>query len=89
MMSLHEGAKTRNGVDSELSAEVEVKVGMYQGSVLSPFLFAVVIVVVTEFAREGALSEILYADDLVLITDAIIGLRNKFMEWEEAFRARV
>ena len=31
VMSLHEGAKTRVGVDSE---EFEVKVGMYQGSVL-------------------------------------------------------
>ena len=29
------------------------------------FFFAVVIDVVTEFAREGTLSELLYADDLV------------------------
>ena len=27
-------------VDSELSEEFEVKVGMYQGSVLSPFFFS-------------------------------------------------
>ena len=56
-MSLYEGTKTRVRVDSELSEEFEVKVGMHQGSVLSPFLFAVVIHVVTEFAREGGLSE--------------------------------
>ena len=37
VMSLHEGAKTRIRVDSELSEEFEVKVGMHQGSVLSPF----------------------------------------------------
>ena len=37
---------------------------MHQGSVLSPFLFAVVKVdVVTEFARKGALSELLHADE--------------------------
>ena len=35
---------------------------MHQGSVLSPFIFAVV-VDVTELAREGALSEFLYADE--------------------------
>ena len=46
VMSLYEGAKTRVRVDSELSEEFEVKVGMHQGSVLSPFLFAVVIDVV-------------------------------------------
>ena len=40
--------------------------GMYQGSVLSPFLFAVVVDVVTELTREGMLSELLCADDLVL-----------------------
>ena len=54
-MSLYEGAKTRVRVDAELSDEFEVKVGMYQGSVLSPFLFAVIIGV-TEFARGCAKS---------------------------------
>ena len=37
--------------------------GKHQGSVLSPFLFAVVVDVVTEFAREDALSELLCADE--------------------------
>ena len=36
--SLNNGAKTRVRVDSELSDELEVKVGMHQGSVLSLFL---------------------------------------------------
>ena len=39
-------------MDSELSEKIEVKVRMHQGSVLSPFLFAVVVDVVTEFDRE-------------------------------------
>ena len=64
VMILYEGTKTRVRVESELSEEFEVKMGMHQGSVLSPFLFAVVVDVVTEFAREGALNEVLYADDL-------------------------
>ena len=54
VISLHEGAKTRVIVDSELSDELEVKVGMQQGSVLSPFPFADVVGVVTELTREGA-----------------------------------
>ena len=51
VMSQYEGAKTRVRVDCELSEESKVTVGMHQGSVLSPFLFAVVVDVVTEFAR--------------------------------------
>ena len=66
-------------MDSELSEELEVKVGMHRGSVLSPFLSALVVDVVTKFAREGGLSELLYADDLVLMSDTIEGLRNKFL----------
>ena len=50
-MSLHEGAKTRARVDSELSEEFEVNVEIHQGSALSPFLLAVVVDVVTEFVR--------------------------------------
>ena len=37
-------------MDYELSEEFEVKVGMLQGSVLSPFLFGEVVDVVTELA---------------------------------------
>ena len=50
-------------MDSELSVEFEFKVGLHQGSVLSPFIFALVVDVVTEFVREGSLSELLYADE--------------------------
>ena len=67
-------------MDSELSDKFDVAVGMHQGSVLSPFIFAIVVDVFTEFAREGALSELLYAGDLVLMSEAIEGLKNKFLK---------
>ena len=82
-MSLYEGERTRVRVDSELSEELEVKVAMHQGSVLSPFFFAVVVDVVTEFARECALSELQYADDIVLMNEKTDGLRDKFLKWNE------
>ena len=61
---------------------------MHQGSVLSPFLFAEVLDVVTEFARVGALSELLCADDLVQMSQTIEGPRNKFLEWKAAFESK-
>ena len=49
--SLYEGTKTRIRGDSVLSEEFEVKMGMYQGSVLSPFLFPVVVDDVTQLEK--------------------------------------
>ena len=47
-----------------------------------------VVDVVTELAREGMLSELLYADDLVPMSETIEGLRNKFINWIEAFGSK-
>ena len=86
--SLYEGAKTRVRVGLELSEEFEVKVGVHQGSVLSPLLFAIVVDVITESVRNGLKSEMLYADDLVLTSEMMEGLREKFWKWKEAFESR-
>ena len=50
-------------------------------------LLALVVDVVTKFSR-GCASELLYADDLVLINETIDGLRNKFLTWKEAFESK-
>ena len=63
----------------------EVKFGVHQGSVLSPLVFATVVDVVTESVRSGSMSEMLYADDLVLMSKRMEGLREKFWKWKEAF----
>ena len=52
------------------------------------FFFAVVVDVVIEFTREGALSELLYADDLVLMSETIEGLGNKFLKLKEPFESK-
>ena len=61
---------------------------MHQLSVLSPFHSALMVNVVTEFAREGALSELLYADDIFLISETIQGLKDNFLKWREAFEGK-
>ena len=37
---------------------------------------------------EGVLSELLYAVDIVLMSETIEGLRNKFLKWKEAFDSK-
>ena len=76
VMSLYGGAKTRVRVGSAYSEEFEVKAGVHQGSVLSPLLFAIVVDDITENARRGVVDELLYADDLVLISKTMEELKD-------------
>ena len=78
VMSLYEGAKTRVRVGLELSEEFEVKVGVHQGSALLLLLFAIAVDVITENVKNGLISEMVYADDLVLTSEMMEGLREKF-----------
>ena len=58
VMSLYHGTKTKVRVESELSEEILVQVGVHQGSVLSPLLFAIAVDVISENARKGLMDEI-------------------------------
>ena len=49
----------------------EVKVGVHQRSVLSPLLFAIVVHVTTENASRGVANKLLYADNLVLMSETM------------------
>ena len=85
VMSLYDGAKTRVRVGSACSEEFEVKVGVHQGSVLSPLLFAIVVDVITENARRGVVNELLYADDLIIMSE---DLKERFWNWKDALESK-
>ena len=63
VMRLYDCART--------TVEFEVNVGVHQESVLSPLLFAIVVDVITNNARRSAANELLYADDLVLMSETM------------------
>ena len=58
VISLHEGSRTKVRVGSRRLEKFRVRVGLHQESALSPLIFATVVDVVTEHAREGLLNEI-------------------------------
>ena len=65
--TMHEGATTAAKFKDGERAEFEVKVGVHQGSVLSPLLFIIVMDTLPEEFREDLPWEVLYADDLILM----------------------
>ena len=67
---------------------LEVKVGLHQGSTLSPFLFNVVMEVMTENVREIAPWSMMYADDVVLCAESKEGLEQKLEAWRKALEDR-
>ena len=67
-------------VEGEDSRELAVRVGIQQGAVLSPFIFAVVMDVGTEeVENEGR--ALMYADDIVLICETKEEARRRFVAW--------
>ena len=65
-----------------------LKIGCIKDLLLSLFLFSVVVDVDTEFASKAVLSELLYADHLVLMSETIEELRNEFIKWKETFKCK-
>ena len=68
------------------SVRLGVNVGVYQGSVLSPLLFIIVMEAVTHSVREGLPWEMLYADDLVLVGKCEEELKEKLRKWNECLK---
>ena len=88
MMSLYDGSKTKGKVVCEFSEEFSLVVGVHQGSVLSPLLFGIIVDVVTKNAREDLMKKVLYEDDLVLMTETMEGLKERFLKCRSALESK-
>ena len=62
VMSTYDRARTVVRVGKEYTSDFEVKVGVHQGSILSPFLFIIVMQAISQNIRKGLPWEALYAD---------------------------
>jgi len=66
----------------------QAKVGLHQGSALSPLLLNIVFNIITEAVREEPPWCVLYADDIVLVTEERRQLERKLEEWRVALENR-
>ena len=79
-MALYTEVCTVVRTDAGLSESFEVNVGLHQGSVLDPLLFAAVMDVVSSEARSGLPCKLLYADDLVIMAPTMEQLGRRVDE---------
>ena len=83
-MNRHKGVMTEVKVGDNLSEEFEANVGVHQGTVLLPLLFAIVIGLVTNEIKVNMLQEILYADNIVKVAKTLVELQEKFYSLKSA-----
>ena len=88
MKATYENARSRVRINDTYSDEFEVKVGVHQGSVLSPLLFTIVLEALSWDIRVGCPWELLYADDLVLMAESMEELVEKFQRWKDTMESK-
>ncbi|KAL1448427.1 hypothetical protein WDU94_003661 [Cyamophila willieti] len=88
VQDMYEKATTqiRSGVG--LTDKIPVKVGLHQGSALSPYLFDVIMDVLTEGVRRDAPGCMLFADDVVLCGESAIDVERELDGWRKALEEK-
>lgn len=81
--AMYEGAVTTVNTVFGETEQFEVKTGLHQGSALSPFLFVLVLDVLSENIRRQDKWEMLFADDLVITAETEEELQRRVLEWQE------
>ena len=88
VQGMYSNARSRIRVGEGYSEELEVKVGVHQGSVLSPLLFIIVLEALSCEFRCGVPWEDLYADDLVIIAESLEECVRRLLTWKEAMEEK-
>ena len=73
---MYHGETTTASSAAGLTEEFKVGVGLYQGSALSLFIFAIIMDKLTEDIRKDAPWDMLFADDIVLSRQNCRGLED-------------
>ena len=85
---MYSNARRRVRVGEGYSEEFEVKIGVHQGSVLSPLLIIIVLEALSREFRSGIPWEDHYADDLVIIAEPLEEYVRRLLTWKEAMEEK-
>ena len=85
---MYSNARSRFHVGEGYSEEFEVKVGVHQGSVLSPLLFIIMLEALSCEFRCGVPWKDLYVDDLVIIAESMEECVRRLLTWKGAMEEK-
>jgi len=88
VMEMYWEAETVVQIEAKKTTWFEVKIGVHQGSVLSPLLFAIVTDALTDHLNKD-MREFLYADDLAILGNSWEDASQKYARWKEALKCKV
>jgi len=84
---MYEGASTSARTKDGSTEDFPMTIGLHQGSTLSPYLFTLVLDVLTEHIQELAPRCMLFADDVVLLGESREELNGRLETWRQALEA--
>ena len=88
VMAMYENCESAVNINGTIGKPFSVKVGVHQGSVLSPLLFVIVMEALSNDFKAGLPYELLYADDLVLMAESIQELETMYTAWKEGMEKK-
>ena len=88
VQDMYEGSETAVRCAVGTTESFKVKVGLHQGSALSPFLFAVIMDRLTDEVRREAPWTMLFADDIVICEETREEVERRLESWKYALERR-
>ena len=81
---IYEGASTSVRMQDGDTEDFPRTIGLHQGSILSPYLFTLVLVVLTKHIQELAPRCMHFADDAILLVESREELSRRLKTWRKA-----
>ena len=88
IQGMYTDVKSHVRVNGQYSKEFRVGVGVHQGSVLSPWLFILVLEALSRQFRTCVPWELLYADDLAVMADSLEECIARLKVWKEGIESK-
>ena len=88
VQDMYAGATTQVKSTVGKTGMFNVRVGLHQGSALSPYIFDLIMDVITSEVRDGVPWSAMFADDVVLVDLTREGVQRKLEAWREALEDR-